>query len=153
MRKLGFKLFFSAVMAVCMTSCDSCGGGGSDSDLCDHVKVSAASFKFALEKSPKSIIIDYRSEEDFAKGHIPGAVSLPVTVKDLDGVKGNCPYVKRVLEICGVGTEIFVYGADSGWGINGNAVPGQLACKFGEDKVTLLEGGINAWTKAGYPTE
>lgn len=153
MRNLGFKFIFAAAMAVSMTSCDSCGGDGK-SDLCDHVKASAANFKAGMQNTQNHfVVIDYRSADEFAKGHIPDAINIPVTNKDLDGVQGNCPYVKMVTEEADLNSEIFVYGADKGWGINGNAVPGQLACKYGSDKVTLLDGGYDAWVKAGYPTE
>ncbi len=135
-----------------MTSCDSCCGGGQD-DLCSHEKANAAGFKSYMEKLSNPQLIDYRTEKEFAEGHIPGAVNIPVTNKKLDGANGNCDYVKEAMAIFDVNLPVLVYGADGGWGINGNAVPGQLACKFGEDNVTLLEGGYNAWVKAGYAIE
>lgn len=150
MRRIAFKLFFAAVLAVCMTSCDSCSKG--QDDLCFHVKASPAKFKTAMEGQDIPHIIDYRTAEEFAQGHIPGAVNIPVTVKDLDGTGGNCPYVRKVMEEFDLNSDLLVYGNDGGFGINGNAVPGQLACKYGSDKVTLLEGGYKAWVNAGYPT-
>lgn len=153
MRRLGFKLFFAAVMAVSMTSCDSCSDNGGQDGLCSHLKANAAGFKNKMEKQNILQLIDYRSAEEYAKGHIPGAINIPVSNKLLDGSNGNCEYVKLAMENFDTNLPLLVYGADAGFGINGNAVPGQLACKFGEDNVTLLEGGINAWTKAGYPLE
>lgn len=152
MKRLGFKLLFCAAMAVSMAGCDGCGGGG-DEDLCTHAKAYPENFKAYMERLDNPQIVDYRKAEEFAKGHIPGAVNIPVTVQDLDGTKGNCPYVKMVLEVFDVNQPILVYGGDTGFGVNGQAVPGQLACKFGEKNVTLLVGGYKAWVEAGYPTE
>lgn len=151
MRKLGFKLFFAAVMAVSMTSCDSCGGGGED-DLCDHDKLGYSYFKSDLEKQSTLQLIDYRSEADFKAGHIPGAVNLPVSNKMLDGTKGDCEYVDKALELFDPNIPLFVYGGDSGFGIYGNSVPGQLACKFTAG-VSLLDGGYKKWVDNGGATE
>ncbi len=153
MRRLKSKLLLCATMAICMTSCDSCGGDGEDGDLCSHAKVGPESFKTYMEKLSDPQIIDYRSEEDFAKGHIPGAVNIPVTIKDLDGEHGNCEYTKKAMAVFDTNEPLLVYGGDVGFGINGQAVPGHLACKFGEDNVTLLVGGFKAWEEKGYTTE
>ena len=151
MRKLGFKLFFAACMAISMTSCDSCGGGGQD-DLCDHGKANAPAFKTYLEKQTIKQIIDYRSEEKYNAGHIPDAINIPfVSAKQINGSNGDCEYVKLALDNFDANIPLFVYGEDAGFGIQGNSIPGQLACKFKD--VTLLEGGYSKWTGAGYPEE
>lgn len=149
MRKLGFKLFFAAVMAVSMTSCDSCGGG--EDDLCDHLKYGVEKFKDGIEKQSNLQLLDYRSAADFKNGHIPNAVNIPVSNKMLDGTKGNCEYVDLALEQFDPNVTLFVYGGDSGFGVFGNSVPGQLACKF--NSVVLLEGGYNSWVKNNGATE
>lgn len=153
MNRLRFNLLLCATMAISMTSCDSCGGGGDDGDLCSHAKVGPEGFKTYMEKLDNPQIVDYRSLEDFNKGHIPGAVNIPVSIKDLDGEHGNCEYSKKVMAVFDTNKPLLVYGGDVGFGINGQAVPGHLACKFGEDNVTLLVGGFKAWTDKEYPTE
>lgn len=144
MKKLAFKFFFGLVMAVSMTNCSSC-GGDEDDDLCDHDKISAKVFKNYMEKQNVIQLVDYRKAEDFNAGHIPGAVNIPAVTKDLDGENGNCEYVKKVMEQFDTNYPILIYGGNDSWGLNGNVVPGQVACKFGSDKTTLLDGGFKAW--------
>lgn len=151
MRKV--RLFFLTVIGICMAGFVSCSKSGNGSDeLCDHRKADPQPYFTYMESQAEQHIVDYRSEEDFAKGHLPNAVNIPATIKDLDGANGDCAYVKKVLQCFNYDTEtpLFVYGGKDAFGTKGMAVPGQLACKF--KVVTLLVGGYDGWVKEGLPT-
>lgn len=45
------------------------------------------------------LLIDSRSREEYAKGHIPGALSLPL--KELDRLVGRLPRDKELVVYCG----------------------------------------------------
>ena len=41
--------------------------------------LSAEALKSALESNEKPLLVDVRSPEEFAAGHMPGAINIPVT--------------------------------------------------------------------------
>ena len=100
------------------------------------------------ESAPQ--ILDYRSAEEYAKGHIPGAISMPVATTDL--IK-NSEYFQNVKKRFSTTKKIYIYGGSDSWGVNGNIVPGMIACDWGKENTFLLDGGFGAWEKAGYPVE
>ncbi len=57
------------------------------------------SLNAALEKKIDLFVLDVRSPEDFAKGHIPGATNIPLT--DLPGKFGSLPKDKTIIAYCG----------------------------------------------------
>ncbi|MBR4713462.1 MAG: rhodanese-like domain-containing protein [Paludibacteraceae bacterium] len=143
------RLFIQVLIGICVCGFVSCHSG--KDELCDHDKADPEPFNNYLEQQAEPQIVDYRSEADYAKGHIKGAESIPVSVVELDGTNGDCAYVKKVMAKFDVNKPLFVYGGNDAFGTNGMAVPGQLACKF--CSVTLLVGGYDAWVEAGLPTE
>jgi len=82
----------------------------------------------------KSQLVDVRSASEFASGHIPGAVNIPMDQIEsrLDDL---CPTVPVVL-ICQMGKRARV-------------TAGLLEpCKL---QIAVLEGGTSAWIRAGLP--
>src|SRR5271166_3904582 len=76
--------------------------------------------------------LDVRSVAEFATGHIPGAVNIPM--EQVESRMEDLPQGPLVL-VCEGGTRAEI-------------VAGWLA---GGRDVTLLEGGTRAWRNAGYP--
>ena len=73
-----FKLLFAVLIAaVCLGSCKKDGGG--EEELCAHNKLGVENFVDAMGKESAPQILDYRSAEEYAKSHIPGAISMPDT--------------------------------------------------------------------------
>ena len=76
--------------------------------------------------------LDVRSAAEFALGHIPGAVNIPM--EQVESRMDDLPSGPLVLT-CETGKRAEI-------------VAGWLAA---EDNVTLLAGGTRAWRNAGYP--
>jgi thiosulfate/3-mercaptopyruvate sulfurtransferase len=109
----------------------------------------------ALKADRKPLVIDLRPPEDFAAGHIPGAVHLDlwgVSLIDTDPapLKAFMWIVDHLFNLRGVdaSTPVVVYDDQSGiraarafWFLE----------YFGHPRVQVLDGGFNAWTRAGLP--
>ena len=80
-------------------------------------------------------LVDVRSPSEFATGHIPGAVSIP-----MDQIESRVPDLDRdgpIVLVCQSGKRA-------------RMVAGLLE-PCGKD-LLVLEGGTSAWVKAGHPT-
>ncbi|MEI8307182.1 MAG: rhodanese-like domain-containing protein [Chloroflexales bacterium] len=86
-----------------------------------------------------AIFVDVRSGNDYAAGHIPGAVSI--TTKDLDTRIKALP----------AGSVIITYG-DSARPDSGQR-GAQIFMDQGYPTMIALEGGFQDWEKAGNPVE
>jgi rhodanese-related sulfurtransferase len=76
--------------------------------------------------------LDVRSAAEFATGHVPGAVNIPM--EQVESRMEDLPPGPLVL-ICESGKRAEIV---AGW-------------LSGRSEVTLLEGGTRAWRNAGYP--
>lgn len=110
------------------------------------------------EESKKYVILEASwgtadESPDYNKGHIPGAVHV-----DIASIEGE-PYwnlkspeevLKTMLDL-GVtkDTAVILYGAD----VSGTARVAYAYIWAGVENVKVLNGGLNAWTKAGYDLE
>lgn len=83
------------------------------------------------------ITIDARSEKHYNASHIRGALCLPLS-EDLD----RYPQLKRA-------RHLVVYG-DHSSDARAKALAKKLVAR-GFDRVVVLEGGLQEWTKLGYP--
>jgi len=99
--------------------------------------ISAAELHARHESGAAPAVIDVRTPEEYASGHIPGAVNIPfdeVTerIAEIDAPHGVALY-------CMVGPR---------------ARKGESALlAAGYDKVFHLEGGLAAWQAAGFSVE
>ena len=86
-----------------------------------------------------ALVIDLRSAEDYARGHILGAKSIPLA--DLERRAGELDKLKL--------KPLILHCAD------GNRAGGGVAVLRGKgfDKVHNLAGGFTAWQQAGLPVE
>jgi rhodanese-related sulfurtransferase len=81
------------------------------------------------------MIVDVRSSNAFAQGHIQGAMNLPIN--NLISLMGTVPSGKRIA-VCG--------------STNSDAAFGAMAlCVFGDHEAYVLLDGISAWQQAGMP--
>lgn len=109
----------------------------------------------ALQQESKPLLLDVRPAEEFAAGHIPGAIHLDlwgVSLVDTDPapLKAFMWMIDHVLNLRGVDAArpIVVYDEQSGlraarvfWFLD----------YLGHTSVQLLDGGFGAWTRARLP--
>ncbi|UCH57387.1 MAG: rhodanese-like domain-containing protein [Candidatus Bathyarchaeota archaeon] len=89
-----------------------------------------------IAENPGLVILDVRTEAEFKEGHIEGAINIPV--EELQG---------RLVEINPV-DEFLVYCRTG----NRSATAVGILEQNGYSRLYHMEGGIVAWTGAGYPT-
>jgi thiosulfate/3-mercaptopyruvate sulfurtransferase len=116
---------------------------------------SARALSERLNGPNRPLVIDVRAPEDFARGHIPGAVHLDlwgVSLIDTDPapLRAFMWMIDHLFNLRGVdgSTPVVVYDHQSG-------VRAARAFWFleylGHPSVQMLDGGFGAWTAAGLP--
>ena len=120
-----------------------------------HLLTTPRELSRALDTSPRPLVMDLRPPEDFAAGHVPGAVHLDlwgVSLIDTDPgpLKAFMWMIDHVLNLHGVdsSTPVVVYDEQSGiraarafWFLE----------YFGHPRVQMLDGGFGAWLHEGLP--
>lgn len=152
-----FKLFLTAVIAVSLAAfCSSCSkdsgsdSNGSKQELEGYIKAGVNEFHTAINNDSDPQIVDYRSAEDFAKGHIKGAVNIDGT-NPADWSTDNGVFMQKLTSQFSTSKKIFLYGK-SGWSQTGLALPGRVARIWGSKNTVNLEGGYSSWEK-NFPNE
>ncbi len=105
--------------------------------------------------SPNLSLVDTRPAEQFAQGHIPGAVHFDLFGLSLIDtteapLKAFMSMIHHVMELRGVSDakEVVFYEENSGM----RAARGLWFLEYyGHPNVKMLDGGIKAWRAAGYP--
>jgi thiosulfate/3-mercaptopyruvate sulfurtransferase len=120
-----------------------------------HLLTAPAALKDALESAAKPLVIDLRPAEDFAAGHVPGAVHLDlwgVSLVDTDPGPLNAFMwmIDHLFNLRGVdaNTPVVVYDEQSGMRA---ARAFWFLEYFGHQHVQVLDGGFTAWTNGGMP--
>ncbi len=82
-------------------------------------------------------VVDVRETHEFASGHVPGAVNIPLS-----------EFVDRVGEVTSLPGEVYVICE-----VGGRS--GQVTAWLGQQgyDVANVAGGTGAWRAAGYPVE
>ena len=82
-------------------------------------------------------VIDVREPHEYNAGHVPNANLIPVAT--VFARKDELPRDKDVIFVCGVGQR--------------SALACEMAAAAGLSRLFNLEGGTEAWIKAGNPVE
>lgn len=116
---------------------------------------------------PQVIVVDVRSEADYAKGHIPGAINLPGELwrtpaqgagkpgHDLFALpSGEIDVARYDALLGGAGitndAKVIIYGNHSGKA--DGSVPAMVLVGLGHREVSFLDGvGLERWKAAGQP--
>ena len=82
-------------------------------------------------------VIDVRTPGEYAGGHVPGAINIPHM--SVVARKGELAADKELVFICQMGQR--------------SALACEFAASLGFDDLYNVEGGTEAWLKAGFPVE
>ncbi len=82
-------------------------------------------------------VIDVREPHEYTAGHVPGAALIPVAT--VFKRKEELPKDKDLIFVCAVGQR--------------SALASEMAAAAGLTRLFNLEGGTDAWIKAGMPVE
>jgi rhodanese-related sulfurtransferase len=97
-------------------------------------EIKAAEFE-KLRAQKKTVVLDVRSPEEFAKGHIPGALNADINSPDFTAKAAQFDKKQPILVSCHVGSR--------------GAIAGAALARLGFKSVFNIEGGVDAWEKAG----
>lgn len=101
-----------------------------------HKEITAAQLAELIDKG-KALVVDVREVNEFADGHIPGAVNMPLSTFQASRLPK--PEGKTVILNC-------LGGKRSGMALD--------KCSVAQEAVdTHLAGGFGAWASAGLPVE
>lgn len=105
----------------------------------------------------ETVLIDARSYPDYAAGHIPGAVNLPLfsfhwTDSSSDGIESFAVQTARLLSMAGVDKDrrVVFYDETSGM-LAARGV--WLLAYLSHPDARMLDGGIRKWRLEGKPVE
>jgi rhodanese-related sulfurtransferase len=86
-----------------------------------------------------AVIIDVRNPNEYTAGHVPGATLIPVN--SVFQRREELPGDKKIIFVCAVGQR--------------SALAAEMAAAGGlpAERLYNLEGGTDAWKKAGEPVE
>jgi rhodanese-related sulfurtransferase len=94
--------------------------------------------KKRMDAGEKMILVDTREDNEWAKGHIPGAIHLGKGVIERD-IENTVPDKNAPLVLyCGGGFR--------------SAMAADNLQKMGYKNVISMDGGWRGWTEAGFPT-
>lgn len=85
------------------------------------------------------VVLDVRTEDEFRRGHLPGAVLMDLYSRDFKSRLGQLDRSATVLVYCAVGGR-------SMW-------VQHLGQSMGFTRMYDLQGGFQAWANAGLPVE
>jgi len=116
--------------------------------------VDAETVKANIDK-PDWVVIDARDLKDYVKGHIPGAISLGKRAKKAlrdptARTFSDISKYEKMLGKVGIGNDTHVVFYHGDMKTITDATVGFWVLEYlGHDKVYLLNGGLDAWRKAG----
>ena len=91
----------------------------------------------AVLRDDGAVIVDVREPDEWAAGHIPGAILIPLG--ELPSRLGDVPPNRPIVVVCRSG--------------NRSAQGRDILLGAGFRAVTSLDGGMNDWAAAGMPIE
>ena len=88
-------------------------------------------------KNPGVVVLDVRSAGEYASGHIEGAINIDVEAANFDTKIAKLDKTVEYAVYCHSGRR--------------SAIAAEKMSKAGFEKITNLEGGVQAWQAAGFP--
>ncbi len=118
-----------------MTVLASCAGNAQTRVRTERV----AAFKKAMTAKPGSQLVDVRSAEEYAAGHIRGALNIDVNGDGFEAKVAQLDKTRPVLVYCRSGRR--------------SAMAASKLEEMGFKEIHNLDGGIGAWQDGGEPVE
>ena len=101
-------------------------------------ETNVADVKKRMDAGEKFILVDVREDNEWANGHLPGAVHLGKGIIERD-IEQRVPDMSaKVILYCGGGFR--------------SALAGDNLQKMGYTNVESMDGGWKGWVQAGLPT-
>jgi phage shock protein E len=125
------------LLAVMLAACTPPADGSKPGAGQEIISAKELAEQIQLKRAP--LIVDVRSEKEYAEAHIPGAVNIPY---DQLG--------DRLAEIDAAKTDEIVVHCRSGYRAE---IAEKVLSEAGYSNVRDLDGHMNAWQSGGYPTE
>ncbi|MCL4524759.1 MAG: rhodanese-like domain-containing protein [Acidobacteria bacterium] len=102
-------------------------------------ETNVAEVKKRLDAGEKVVLVDTREDNEWARGHLPGAVHLckGIIERDIEAVVPD------------KNTELILY---CGGGFR-SALAADNLMKMGYSNAISMDGGWRGWTEAGFPIE
>ncbi len=96
-----------------------------------------------LWSAGEAVVVDSRSQEEYASGHIPGAISIPlIEVKEgADYLFNRLPPDRQIVVYC------------EGGGCQTSLALARILYARGYKNIKVFSGGWEEWLKAGLPVE
>jgi len=117
--------------------CDGAGALAARPDLVERTeRINALTLAPRLEWPAAPLLLDVRGPGEFAQGHLPGAVNVPLT--DLPRRLGELPSGRDITVYCAGGYR--------------SSVAASLLLRAGHERLTELVGGISAWQASRLQT-
>ena len=112
-------------------------------------EISPQDVKAALAGGEMVVVLDVREPDEFAKGHLPGAINVPRGLLEL---KADADSPAADPAVAGQrGARVVTY-CLKGPGARSLFAADTLA-KMGFTNVAAMSAGVNGWAEAGFPLE
>ena len=102
-------------------------------------ETNVAAVKRRMESDEEFLLVDVREDNEWAKGHLPGAVHMGRGVIERDIEKQVPKNATKIILYCGGGFR--------------SALVADNLQKMGYTNVESMDGGWRGWTEAGLPVE
>ncbi len=102
-------------------------------------ETNVAAVKRRMESDEEFLLVDVREDNEWAKGHLPGAVHMGRGVIERDIEKQVPENATKIILYCGGGFR--------------SALVADNLQKMGYTNVESMDGGWRGWTEAGLPVE
>ena len=132
------RIKLTALLAAAVLLLASCGGSTATDSKLELTSVGNIA-EIVSEPPSDLVILDIRTPEEFAAGHIAGAINIDYYASDFEARLGELDLEVPYVMYCNSGNR------------SGNALP--LMDSIGFTEVYELDGGIQAWFNSGNPVE
>ena len=102
-------------------------------------ETNVAEVKMRLDAGEKFVLVDTREDNEWARGHLPGAVHLCKGIIERDIEAAVPDKTAEIILYCGGGFR--------------SALAADNLQKMGYTNVISMDGGWRGWTESGFPVE